>query len=442
MEEGRQRASRLSERWEAADRLIRGWWDADIRQAREADLHDPAAQTVWFTDEDHRAIEQAGPARDDHTLLYLPFPYISAGGSEAAFPEMYCWDIHFINRALLLHGRRDLVRDHIYNHLFLIQRYGMVLNGNRTYYTTRSQTPLLADSVRAFSDPQIDIDLLMVSYPWLVKEYREYWTATHHQTPTGLATHRDLGDPRLRPELAAEAESLDFTPCYDGDVRSCVPLQLNCALVRFADNLAWMADALRRPEDAEIWNRLAAQRRELIRNLCWDNTQGFFFEYQYVRGERLPYWSLAAYWVLWAGVATEQQAARLVSHLDRFLHCGGLAQTDRAYPSPHPEFGWLQWGYPSAWAPSQIVVVEGLDRYGYHIQAADIARRFLTCMLDEYDRTGKFWEKYNAVEGTSNLPRERTPCVPLHGWTTAATVWLGHRLFGSPVPALYEEEEA
>jgi hypothetical protein len=53
------------------------------------------------------------------------------------------------------------------------------------------------------------------------QEYHDYWCAPHHQTPTGLATNRDLADPalgndylaqfglsatRLRPELAAEAE--------------------------------------------------------------------------------------------------------------------------------------------------------------------------------------------------------------------------------------------
>jgi alpha,alpha-trehalase len=343
--------------------------------------------------------------------------------------------------ALLLHDRWDLVRNHILNHLFQIERFGMVLTGNRTFYLTRSQTPLLADSIRQYCQDQIDVELVMFSYPWLVKEYREYWNASHHQTPTGLATHRDLGDPRLRPELAAEAESLDFTPCYGGDIRTCVPLQLNCALVRYADNLAWMADVLRLPEEAEVWTRLATRRRELIRELCWDDKAGFFFEYQFVRGERLPFWSLGAYWTLWAGVATRTQAAQLASHLPRFLHRGGLAQTDVAYPSPHPEFSWLQWGYPSAWPPSQMIVVEGLDRYGFQAEAHDVAVRYLDCMLTEYDRTGKFWEKYNAVEATSSLPRERTPCVPLHGWTTASAVWLGHRLYNRTVPSFVEEGE-
>ncbi len=422
----------LRDRWERADSQIRTWWDADIRQAREEDVCDPAKNAVWFVDEEHRSREGVGPAADAHTLLYLPFPYISAGGSEEAFPEMYCWDVRFINRALLLHGRREIVRNHILNQLFLIQRYGFVLTGNRTYYLTRSQTPLLADSVVEYCRQEADRDLLMLAYPGLTREYEGYWTAPHHQTPVGLATHRDSGDARLRPELAAEAESLDFTAIYGGDVRRCVPLQLNCALVRYETNLAWIAAALHEPEEADRWLQRAEQRKELIRMYCWDQDLGFFFEYDYVRAARLPYWSLTAYWALWAGVATPADAARMVQHLSRFAYPYGLTQTDVAYQSPHHEFTWLQWGYPCAWAPSQMVVVEGLDRYGFRREAEEVAGRYLRCLLGEYDRTGRFWEKYNGVDGTARVPRERTPNVPLHGWTTAAVAVLGHRLFHEP----------
>jgi len=430
----------LSLRWEPVDRAIRGWWDGDVQRAQEAELRDAGKNAIWFVDEEHRRREKSGPAIEEHTLLFLPFPYISAGGSEAAFPEMYCWDIHFINMGLLLHGRLDMVRNHILNHLSLIERFGMVLNGNRTYYLTRSQTPLLAAGIRQYHEQSADNDMLARAYPVLVREYEQYWLAPHHATPTGLATNRDLGDPRLRPALAAEAESLDFTACYDGDVRCCVPLLLNSALVRYEETMAWMAAELRWPDKAEKWKILASQRAATMRELCWDEQQGFFMEYQFMRKVRLQYRSLCAYWALWAGVATTAQAKALVKNLSRFEHAFGLAQTDVAYPSPHPEFTWLQWGYPSGWAPMQMAVVEGLDRYGFHDDAKRIAEKYLTCLLNEYDRTGTFWEKYNVVEGNSVLPRERTPNVPLHGWTTAAAVWLGHRLFRPSALAAESEE--
>jgi alpha,alpha-trehalase len=75
------------------------------------------------------------------------------------------------------------------------------------------------------------------------------------------------------------------------------------------------------------------------------------------------------------------------------------------------------------------MVVEGLDAYGYHSDAERIAMKYLTLILDQFDATGKFWEKYNVVDGSVNLPRERTPVVPMHGWSTASAVLLGRRLF-------------
>ena len=117
----------LKQRWEVVDAEIRSWWDRDIQSAQEADIRDPAKNAIWFVDDHHRSIEQR--ISGEGTLLFLPYPYISAGGSEASFPEMYCWDIYFINKALLLHDRGDIVRNHILNHLSMIERFGFVLHG-------------------------------------------------------------------------------------------------------------------------------------------------------------------------------------------------------------------------------------------------------------------------------------------------------------------------
>jgi len=416
-------------RWESLEKVVRLWWDGDLRSAQEPQLRDPELNGVWYLDDQHREAEAKGNGQDTETLLFLPHPYISAGGSEDAFPEMYCWDIYFINKALLQHGRTDIVRNHIANHLFMIERYGMVLNGNRTYYRTRSQTPLLALSVQEYYHQTSDRELLMVAYPLLKQEYQSYWTAPHHQTPTGLATNRDLGDPSLRKELAAEAECLDFTPCFGGNITACNPVQTNAALVRYARALQWMAEELGWPDEAEVWRVLADARAEKIRELNWDPVEGFYFEYNFEWERRMPYWSLGGYWALWAGVATKTQAAQMVKQLGRFEHPHGLAQTDIAYPSPHPEFSWLQWGYPCGWPPQQMIVVEGLDDYGFHEHAGRVAFNFVTLLMDIYEKTGKFWEKYNVVEGSVDLPRERTAVVPLHGWTTAALAVLGQRAF-------------
>jgi len=398
----------LQKQWLELDNRIRTWWEGDLRSAQELDI-----------------------IRDDQrTLLFLPFPYSSAGGSESVFPEMYGWDTFFINLGMLAHGLYDQVRNHIYNQLFMIERYGKVLNGNRTYYLTRSQTPLLAESVRRYATARPDPELLMMAYPLLKREYLEYWNSLHHFTPIGLSTNRDQGDIGLRPELASEAETgLDFCALFGGDIRECAPLLTNCALVKYAQTLGWIAAVLGWDSQAVEWQQEAERRAALIREYCWDEQEGFFFEYNYVRKEPIKVRSLCAYWTLWAGVATPIQAERVAAQLWRFEHTHGLSFTDQVYPSPHPEFIWLQWGYPSGWPPMHIITVEGLDAAGFSEDAERVARKFLALQMAQYAETGKLWEKYNIVDGNLKFPMERYSLPPLHGWSSAAVTVLGRRLF-------------
>jgi alpha,alpha-trehalase len=419
----------LQSLWHEVNTTISRWWDDDVRTALEKDVRDPVKNAIWYSDEEHRKKEIRSTGNDDWTLLFLPKPYLSAAGSESAFPEMYCWDTYFINRGLMLHERADLIRNHLVNQLFLIEQYGMVLNGNRTFYRTRSQTPLLAVDIWSYYQSTREIDLLYVAYPLLKKEYLHYWNADHHRTPSGLATNRDLGDTELRPELAAEAEIHDFSPCFEGDVRNCNPVQTNCALVRYADTLALIADALGRHEDVTVWKTDARVRRDRINDLCWNDEKQFYFDYHYIRGEQLPYWSLSGYWPLWADVATEKQARGMVGNLARFEQPAGLAQTDQRYPSPHPEFEWVQFQYPAGWPPIHMIIVEALDRYGYTGEARRIAGKYLSVMMRTYSHTGKLWEKYNVVEGNLSFPKERYRVPPMHGWSSAAVVVLGDYLF-------------
>lgn len=407
----------MSEQWRRLDEQVRTFWDVDRAQAGEAEV---AA---------------------DPTLLPLPRPYATAGGAHTThFAEMYGWDTYFINLGMLAHGRTDLVRDHLVNHLHMIERYGMVLNGNRDYYLTRSQPPLLADGLIHYLDSS-DIDdeesdrLIRRAADLLAREHDQYWGAPHHLTEIGLARAADLGDPRLRPELASEAETgLDFTPVFGGDARRCVPLVLNCALARTADVVADLHQRMGEETTAQRWREIAEQRAATIRRHCWDDAARFYLELDVNAGQRIPVRSLAAYWTMWAGIATEDQASSLVTALEDFRAPGGLTFTDREYPSPHPDLPVLQWAYPSGWPPMQVMVVQALLRYGYADLAAQMARDFVDLQVRIHCETGQLWERYDVVGGGIELPVERYPVVPMHGWSAAAAAWLGRVAYREEVP--------
>jgi alpha,alpha-trehalase len=288
---------------------------------------------------------------------------------------------------------------------------------------------LHADAIWRYFEATGDRDFVMMAYPLLCQEYRQFWLDPDHSTPTGLATHNDTTDPFLRRELAAEAETgLDFCALFEGDVRRHVPIALNCQLVRYCEVLGLIADQLGFAAEAETWRMDSGRRAETIRQLCWDESAGFFLEYDFRKDRRGSVRSLCAYWTVWAGVATAEQTSRLIEHLPHFEFEHGLAVTDKLYPSPHPEFPQLQWAYPFCWPPLVMMVVTALERVDEHAVASRVGTTYLEWVLECYRDTGTVWEKYLAVPATSTSD-ERYETVSFYGWSAASVVDIG-RIIG------------
>jgi hypothetical protein len=72
------------------------------------------------------------------SILPLPEPYVVPGGR---FREMYYWDSYFTMLGLVESGRHDLVEHMVRDFAYLIDTYGHVPNGTRSYYLSRSQPP-------------------------------------------------------------------------------------------------------------------------------------------------------------------------------------------------------------------------------------------------------------------------------------------------------------
>ncbi|MEL4411540.1 trehalase family glycosidase, partial [Shewanella algae] len=68
------------------------------------------------------------------------------------FREIYYWDSYFTMLGLLESGRIDLIEQMVKNFASLIDRFGFIPNGNRTYYLGRSQPPFFALMVSVLMD--------------------------------------------------------------------------------------------------------------------------------------------------------------------------------------------------------------------------------------------------------------------------------------------------
>ena len=367
------------------------------------------------------------------SLLPLPFPYVVPGGR---FDEIYYWDSYFIMLGLEQSGRRDLAVDELKDFAALIDRYGHIPNGNRTYYLSRSQPPFFAQMVRLVA--QEDGDQVYVRYlPELREEYaywmegsdrlapgrayrhvvrladgtllNRYWddraaprdesyredVATAQQTP-----QRDVAD--LWRNLRAGGETgWDFSSRWfaDGstlasiDVTSLIPVDLNCLLVDLERALAkayrLQGDAMR----AENLEQRAATRADAIRRVLWDPSLRAFGDFDVVHHTLTHQLTAATVYPLYAGVASRDQAHAVADTVRRgLLRPGGMATTQVATGQ--------QWDEPNGWAPLQYLAVIGLRRYGEADLAQSIATRWIRTNVSYYQRTGKLVEKYDIGAAT------------------------------------------
>ncbi len=451
------------------------------------------------------AIEHPGQidmaAIKQHGLLFLPSPYVVPGGR---FNEMYGWDSYFILLGLVRDGRIDLARGMVENFFFEIERYGTVLNANRTYYLTRSQPPFLTSMIKAVFEAEKaagreDNSWLAHGYELAAKDYQNWIHEPHLAGSTGLSRYFDYGSGPApesiqdesgvyrrvagyfvaHPEFSASylvgegghgSEKAAGSPyairicavggnsstagCdasgsvslsaeyYKGDrsmresgfdisfrfgpygaaTHHYTPVCLNSLLYKTEKDLEEISRLLGRSEDTEQWHRRAEQRKKLMNQYLWDQQRGLFFDYDFDSATRSTYEYATAYYPLWAGLATPEQAAASVENLKRFERPGGIAM------SPYESGG--QWDYPYGWAPLQLITVEGLRKYGFRSDADRVSYEFLSTVMENYQREGTIREKYNVETKSSeaHVTAGYQANVIGFGWTNGVFLQLLHEL--------------
>jgi alpha,alpha-trehalase len=229
--------------------------------------------------------------------------------------------------------------------------------------------------------------------------------------------------------------SFRFGP-YGAATHHYAPVCLNSLLYKTEKDLEQMSTMLGRKEEAEEWRQRAGKRKDLVQKYLWDGERGLFFDYDFEKQTRSTYEYVATFYPLWAGIATPEQARSVVQHLGRFEQPGGLVT------SPYQTGG--QWDFPYAWAPNQLVAIEGLRRYGFEEDANRLSYKFLSMVTENFLRDGTIREKYDAVTRSS----ETQVTAGYHmnivgfGWTNGVFLALLHALPGDQVQRLQNEEDS
>ena len=212
------------------------------------------------------------------------------------------------------------------------------------------------------------------------------------------------------------------------------PVCLNSLLYKYEKDMEAMSTILDRPTDAAAWKERAARRGRNIQKYLWDPEQGMFFDWDLHHQERSTYVYITTFYPLWAGVATKEQAAAIMKHLGKLEQPGGLVM------SPYESEG--QWDFPYAWAPTQLVAIEGMRNYGFHTDADRISYNFLSMIAANFRHDGTIREKYDAVTRSSETAVKAGYNINVvgFGWTNAVFLEFLHQLPRTQVEKLATEQ--
>jgi putative isomerase len=211
-------------------------------------------------------------------------------------------------------------------------------------------------------------------------------------------------------------------------------VDLNCYLVRECRAFARLASLRGEAALATEYTAAADARAERIREVLWDERDGFFYDGNARFGEvfKSPKagWgainrvnerlirvkSVAAFTTLWAGVATPEQARRMV--VEHLLNprefwspypAAALAKSERWYSrDPMPcdmGCGWRA----QTWIPTNYMIYRGLRSYGYPETASVVAHYTHALVKSAGNR-----EYYDAETG------EGLGLDPFWGWSLLA----------------------
>ena len=397
---------------------------------------------------------------DGSSLLPLPNSYIVPGGR---FREIYYWDSYFTMLGLKESGETQIMENMLNNFSYLINTYGHIPNGNRSYYLSRSQPPFFSMMVDLLATVKGD-EVYKTYLPALQKEYN-YWmdktASTKHavKMPDGSTLNRyydrdeiprqesykedvevtnnnfekaihgeawmkkginfSIKQKALFRNLRSGAESgWDFSSRWFADEKNIatiqtiniIPVDLNCLMYNMEKVMAKSYSLTGDLNSAVLYNSKATVRKNAILKYCFNASQQFFCDYNIALKKQNNIITAAGLFPLFVNIADKKQASEVAEVFkNNLLKPGGVATTNNKTGQ--------QWDAPNGWAPLQWIAVKGLMNYGENELAKTAAERWIAVNEKVYAATGKMMEKYNVEDITKEAGGGEYPGQDGFGWT-------------------------
>ena len=200
--------------------------------------------------------------------------------------------------------------------------------------------------------------------------------------------------------------SMDNSPRNPDLNKGGTAVDISAEMVLFAEQLATIADLVGKKETAEGFRKEAAELKTTINEKMWNAKRKFYFDLT-VDGRQSSAKTIAAFWTLLAGVASPEQADALAAELRNPKSFG---RRHRVPTTPADQEGFdPAGGYwrGAVWAPTNTMVIRGLEHYGKNELAREIALEHLQRIGEVFQKTGTVWENYSPDHPTQGTPAAR-----------------------------------
>lgn len=391
------------------------------------------------------------------SLIGLPYSYVVPGGR---FREIYYWDTYFTMLGLVQSDKVDLIENMVNNFAFLIDTFGFIPNGNRTYYLSRSQPPYFSLMIDLLAS--INGDQVYSKYIKQLESEYEFWMDGKHKLSNEIKSYRRViklddayvlnrywdDNPSPRPEayledlklakLSPEPDSIDFrnirAACESGwDFSSrwlqdknlletiittdIIPVDLNCLLYHLEITLSRSFSIVNNKSKSKYYLNLAKKRRKAIQNYFWCKDEGFYADYNWVKKEQnIPSHSAGLY-PMFFNIASNNQSKKVGEYIQNNFICeGGIVTT--YHLTGH------QWDAPNGWAPMQYITVQALLNYKMNDLAKEIINRWLLLNKNVFLEKGKLLEKYNVESISEKGGGGEYPIQDGFGWTNGVYLYM------------------
>lgn len=371
---------------------------------------------------------------DRYSLVYLPNPFIVPGGR---FREIYYWDTYWVVKGLLLCEMTDTVKGMLENFAFMIERFGFIPNGDRVYYSRRSQPPFFIPMMYDYYKATKNLTFVQSHLPAMEAEYAFWMTNRSVSVQRGDVTHilnryaSSVNSPRpesysedlktasstnnssarrqLYQNLVSAAESgWDFSSrWFSRDpgtnltldttrTTNILPVDLNSVLCM---NEHILSELFNRTGNQEKWKNYSKnwQRRQAaIFNVLWNPTKRVWQDLDIAANSHRDYFYASNILPLFASCKGKNETKTEKSVLT-YLQNLGVLQFAGGFPTSLETTG-QQWDLPNGWPPLQHMAIWGMSQsqnQQLKAEAFSLANKTIVSNWIAWNRSRNMYEKYS-----------------------------------------------